>query len=56
MRFRKVLPTFVLTALLNGELNQMMFLRLVEFVVDGVLKIQNNGNSENKHFNNLAFD
>ena len=39
MRFRKVLPTFVLTDLLNGGLNQMMFLRLVEFVVDGVLAL-----------------
>ena len=36
MRFRKVLPTFVLTDLLNGGLNQMKFLRLVEFDVDGV--------------------
>ena len=35
MRFRKVLPTFVLTDLLNGGLNQMMFLRLVEFDVGG---------------------
>ena len=39
MRFRKVLPTFVLTDLLNGGLNQMMFLRLVEFDVDGVLDL-----------------
>ena len=39
MRFRKVLPTFVLTDLLNGGLNQMMFLRLVEFDVDNVLAL-----------------